>query len=475
MSFTELETHIKSGKRCHLVGVGGISVSALAELLHGMGVPVSGSDSTKSSITDKVQALGIDVTIGHKASNVDGAGCIIRTAAVREDNVEIKAARELGIPVFERAQAWGCIMSKYENAVCVAGVHGKTSTTSMLTHVLLAAETDPTIMIGGILPVLGSGYRVGKGDVIALESCEYYNSFHNFCPTVAVVLNVDADHLDFFPDLDALICSFSKFASLVPESGCIVCNGDDMNTMEALVPLGRELLTFGFGKTRMYEPELNNDESGAVPIRVRGVNVDSAGRSPSMDVLYDGKPLCKIMLQIPGVHNLRNALAVVAVALELGLPIRAIEEGLFSYKGVGRRFEYKGNVNDADVYDDYAHHPSELQATLDAVETLGYNRVILAFQPHTFSRTKSLFHDFVSELSRPDYTFLAPIYSAREIDDRSISSDVLAEAVDGAKCLGSFEEIADEIRAIARPGDIILTAGAGDVHKVGEMLSEETF
>ena len=474
MSFTELEAHIKSGERCHLVGIGGISVSALAEMLHSMGVPVSGSDSSRSEITDKMQALGIDVTIGHRASNVTGAGCVIRTAAVRGDNIEIKTARELGVPVFERAQAWGYIMSKYKNAICVAGVHGKTSTTSMLTHVLLTAETDPTIMIGGILPVLGSGYRVGKGDVIALESCEYYNSFHNFCPTVAVVLNVDADHLDFFKDIDELIYSFSKFASLVPEDGHIVCNGDDVNTMEALVPLGRELLTFGFGKTRMYEPELESDELGVVPIRVRGINVNSAGRNPTMDVLYDGEPLCKITLQIPGVHNLRNSLAVVAAAFALGIPVKAIVDGLYSYKGVGRRFEHKGSINGADVYDDYAHHPSELQATLDAIETLGYERVILAFQPHTFSRTKALFNEFVSELSRPDFTFLAPIYSAREIDDRSISSDVLADAVPGACCRGSFQEIVDDIKAIARPGDIVLTAGAGDIYKVGEMLVEKS-
>jgi UDP-N-acetylmuramate--alanine ligase len=401
---------------------------------------------------------------------VDGAGCIIRTAAVREDNVEIKAARERGIPVFERAQAWGYIMSKYKNAVCVAGVHGKTSTTSMLTHVLLAAQLDPTIMIGGMLPVLNAGYRVGKGDVIALESCEYYNSFHNFCPTVAVVLNVDADHLDFFQNLDDLINSFRKFASLVPDDGYIVCNGDDKNTMEALVPLGRDLLTFGFCETGLYALKYDSSSVIEVPIRVRGVNINSAGRNPSMDVLLDGKPLCKITLQIPGAHNLRNALAAVTASLALGIPVKDIEDGLYSYEGVGRRFEFKGKINGADVYDDYAHHPSELRATLNAVSTLGYERIILAFQPHTFSRTKALFDDFVTELSRPEFTFLAPIYSAREKDDRSISSDVLAAAVPNARCLGSLKEIADEIEAIARPGDIILTAGAGDIYKVGDML-----
>jgi UDP-N-acetylmuramate--alanine ligase len=325
-------------------------------------------------------------------------------------------------------------------------------------------------MIGGTLPILKSGYRVGNGNIIALESCEYYNSFHNFCPTVAVILNVDADHLDFFHDLDDLKNSFRKFASLVPSTGHIVCNGDDANTMQALVPLKRNLFTFGFSETGLFTPNDENSKPIEIPIRVRGVNVDSAGRNPSMDVLYDGKPLCKIKLQIPGSHNLRNALAAATASLALGIPVTDIESGLFSYKGVGRRFEYKGNINGADVYDDYAHHPSELKATLNAISTLGYKRIILAFQPHTFSRTKALFSEFVIELSRPDYTFLAPIYSAREKDDRTISSDVLAGAVPNANCLGSLQEIADCIEAIARPGDIILTAGAGDIYKVGEML-----
>ena len=471
MSLTELEEHFKSGKRCHLIGIGGISVSALAEVLYDMGIPLTGSDVNESKIINKIRNLGIDVTIGHNAENVRGAGYIIRTAAVRSDNVEIKAAMELGIPVFERAEAWGYIMSKYKNAVCIAGVHGKTSTTSMLTHVLLEAELDPTIMIGGNLPVLGSGYRVGKGNVIALESCEYYNSFHKFCPTIAAVLNVDADHLDFFQDIDDLIHSFRKFASLVPENGYIICNGDDVNTMEALVPLERELFTFGFGISRASANKSGSYTNGTTPIRVRGVKVKSIGRNPSMEVLLDSEPFCKITLQVPGVHNLRNALATTAIAIAMGIPSGIIEKGLYDYTGVGRRFEFKGKINGADVYDDYAHHPSELRATLNAISTLGYERIILAFQPHTFSRTKALFYDFVTELSRPDYTYLAPIYSAREKDDKSISSDVLASAVHGACCLPSMKEIADDIEAIAKPGDIILTAGAGDIYKVGNILT----
>ena len=471
MGFSELESNIKSGKRCHLIGIGGVSVSALAEVLLGLGLPVTGSDSSESKTIEKLRKLGIPITIGHKKENLINVDFIIRTAAVRENNIEIETALDLGIPVFERAEVWGYIMSKYKNAICVSGVHGKTSTTSMITHVLLEAGLDPTVMIGGNLPILNSGYRLGKGDVIALESCEYYNSFHFFRPTIAVILNVDADHLDFFSGIDELIHSFRKFASLVPEDGFIVCNGDDANTVEALIPLKRNLLTFGFGQTIVYTPNISDPDLRETPIRIRGVNFKSIGRNPSMDVLYDNKPLCKITLQIPGVHNLRNALAAVAVSIAMGIDVDSIEKGLYSYKGVSRRFDFKCKINGADVYDDYAHHPSELRATLNAASTLGYERIILVFQPHTFSRTKALFYDFVTELSRPDLTYLAPIYSAREIDDLSISSDVLAGAIHGARCIKSMQEIADDIKKIARPGDIIITAGAGDIYKVGDILA----
>ena len=455
MTESGFETHVNSGERCHLVGIGGVSMSPLAEILCGMGVFVTGSDMNDSPAVDRLRAMGIDVTIGHFAETVRGAGFIIRTAAARDDNAEIAAARGLGIPVFERAEAWGHIMRGYKNAVCIAGAHGKTTTTSMLTHILLAAQRDPTIMIGGTLPSLGSGYRVGGGDVIVLESCEYYNSFHSFSPTVAVILNVDADHLDFFRDLDDLKSSFMKFASLVPKDGYIVCNGDDANTMDALAPLGRELFTFGLG---------------AGILRVRGVNAHAEGRTSSIDVLYDGEPFCRLTLQIPGLHNLKNALAATAAAIILGIPVLAIKDGLHGYTGVGRRFEFKGTFNGADVYDDYAHHPGELHALLDAVSALGYRRVILAFQPHTFSRTKALFGDFVSELSRPDLTFLAEIYAAREKNNIGITSGDLASAVSGARCYPSLSALAGAVAAAAGKGDIVLTVGAGDIYKVGEDL-----
>jgi len=437
-------------------------MSPLAEILHDMGITVTGSDLNESTAVCDLRELGISIAIGHHADNVSGAGYIIRTAAAREDNAEIKAAREQGIPVFERAQAWGHIMRGYKDAICISGTHGKTTTTSMVSHILLAADIDPTIMIGGTLPVLESGCHVGKGDIIVLESCEYYNSFHKFHPTIAVILNIDTDHLDFFNDLDGLKNSFNKFASLVPDSGYIVCNGDDENTMDALTRLNRRLITFGF-----------NDASKKLnaPVNVRGINIDPAGRNPVMDVLYNGDPVCRIKLQIPGMHNLKNALAATAACLCIGIEPKIIEEGLYGYTGVGRRFEYKGSFNGADVYDDYAHHPRELSALLDMITTLGvYKRVILAFQPHTYSRTKALFSDFVKELKRPDVVFLAEIYAARESNDITISSSDLANAVPGARCIPKFSELIDELSEAARDGDIVLTVGAGDIFKVGEDL-----
>jgi len=462
MSAEKIEQFIESGKNCHLVGIGGVSMSSLAEILHGMGIKVTGSDITENQAINELRSLGIKITIEHSADNIGDADYIIRTAAAREDNTEIISARKRDIPVFERAQAWGYIMRKYKDAICISGVHGKTTTTSMVSHILLAADADPTMMIGGTLPVLESGCRVGKGDIIVVESCEYCNSFHNFYPTVAVILNVDADHLDFFKDLEDIKNSFCKFASLVPAGGHIVCNGDDENTMDALLPIGRDLLTFGFCETA-YGSDL--------PMRVQGVNISVSGRTPSMDVLFDGKPVCKIRLQIPGMHNLVNALAATAACLSIGISPTAIEEGLFSYTGVGRRFEYKGSFNGADVYDDYAHHPCELHALLDAVDALNaYRRVILAFQPHTYTRTKALFSDFAKELKRPDVVFLAEIYAARESNDIGISSSELADAVPGAKYVSGFPELVEQVGSIARDGDIVLTVGAGDIFKVGETL-----
>ena len=449
----KIQDYICPGKRAHLVGVGGVSMSPLAQVLHGAGVVVTGSDMHESAEVAHLRTLGIPVTIGHLPQSVAGADCVIRTAAVHDDNPEIAAARAAGIPVFERAQAWGALMRHYENALCVAGTHGKTTTTSMCAHIFLAAQRDPSIMIGGVLPALGAGHRVGHGDTIILESCEYCNSFLSFFPTVAVILNVDADHLDFFKDLEDVKHSFRRFAELVPETGFVVADRDDANTMDALAGLDRSTITFGL-------------EDGDV----HAADLTWHGGFADFDAMVNGQCYAHVSLSVPGVHNVRNALAACAAAHCLGIPAAAVEEGLRAFHGAGRRFEKKGEFHGAMVYDDYAHHPHELQALLTTAKGLGYQRIICAFQPHTYSRTHELFHDFVEVLKLPDITLLAEIYAARETNTLGISSNDLAREIPGSIYCPTLADVTEQLRRLAQPGDLILTVGAGDIYQAGEAL-----
>ncbi len=449
---TSIQPYIVPGRRVHLAGIGGVSMSPLAEVLHGMGLAVQGSDQSGSPAVDHLRAQGISVHVGHEASDIEGAEFLIRTAAIHDDNPEIAAARAQGIPVFERAEAWGAIMRQYENAVCIAGTHGKTTTTSMTTHIFMAAQADPTVMIGGTLPMLHSGYRVGRGDTIILESCEYCNSFLHFFPTVAVVLNVEADHLDFFKDLDDIKRSFRRFAQLTPPDGRIVVNADDEGAMDALK--GLPLFTFGC-------------REGA---DCQARDLTWHGGRPDFDVVVDGKVYTHLSLRVAGLHNVYNALAAASAAYVLGIPSKAVRQGLEGFFGAGRRFELKGQYNGARVYDDYAHHPAELHALLEMAQSLGCERVICAFQPHTYTRTKVLFDDFVRELQLADLVILTDIYAAREQNTIGISSRDLAERIPGALYCPSLPEAAEKLRELAQPGDLIVTAGAGDIYTVGEML-----
>lgn len=452
---TGFEKYLLPTKKGHLIGVGGVSMSPLAEVLNGMGLIISGSDMNESEKTEHLRSMGVTVKIGHNADNLSSdTDFIVRTAAVHDDNPEIIAAHEMGIPIFERTQAWGAIMRDYTNALCISGTHGKTTTTSMSTHILMAAQRDPTVMIGGTLPLLQAGHRVGKGDTIVLESCEYYNSFHAFSPTIAVVLNIEADHLDFFKDLEDVKASFRTFASLVPENGYIVANLDDKNTMDALEPLNRELVTFGLSdKADVYAE-----------------NIERIGAQTEFDVMHKGVLFTHVSLRVPGLHNVKNALAATAAAICLGVDPTAVTYGLAGFTGAGRRFEFKGKYNGADVYDDYAHHPGELKALVDAVEPLGYKRIIVVFQPHTYTRTNALFDDFVEQLRRPDISYLAEIYAAREKNTLGISSANLSKKIPNSRFFASFDEIEKSLQETAVPGDIILTVGAGDVYKLGERL-----
>ena len=439
---------IQPGRWVHLVGIGGVSMRPLGLVLQGMGLTVTGSDMNSSVSTDELIAHGIHVEIGHRAENIQGAECIIRTAAAHNDNPEIQAARAAGIPIFERAQAWGVIMQAYKHAICISGTHGKTTATSMMTHILMAAQWDPTVMIGGYLPMLHAGHRVGHGDAIVMESCEYCDSFLNFCPTLAVILNIEADHLDYFKDLKDIEDSFHQFAELATD--CIIANGDDANTVEALE--GMKYITFGF-----EEKDL-----------VRAVNVSQDFHH--FDVECDGKFYCHLDLKVPGRHNVLNALAAAAAAWRLGIGGEAVQRGLATFTGADRRMQFKGKFNGADVYDDYAHHPGELAATIDAVRSMGYERIVVAFQPHTYTRTHALFQDFVRELKKPDLVVLAEIYAARERNTVGISSRDIQQQIPGAVYCETLPEVTEVLRSIAQPGDIILTVGAGDIYRAGEAL-----
>ena len=451
---TKIQHFITPGRRVHLSGIGGVSMCPLAEVLHGMGLVVQGSDMRDSPIVEHLRSLGISVAVGHTAQDIEGAEFLIRTAAIHDDNPEIAAAHQKGIPVFERAEAWGAIMQRYENAICIAGTHGKTTTTAMTTHIFMAAQADPTVMIGGTLPMLHSGYRVGKGDTIILESCEYCNSFLYFFPTVAVVLNIDADHLDFFKDLDDIKHSFRRFAQLVPADGKIVANADDANAMDALK--GLPLFTFGLDH----------------PADCRGENLTWNHGLPSFDIVIDGKLYTSLSLHTAGRHNVLNALAAAAAAYVLGIPGEAVKAGLEAFSGAGRRFEYKGEYNGAKIYDDYAHHPGELHALLTAARSMGYQRVICAFQPHTYSRTKALFDDFVRELRTVDQVVLAEIFAARETNTIGISSADLAAEIPGSIFCPTLQDVTAQLKKLAQPGDLILTVGAGDIYTAGEALMQ---
>ena len=451
----EFENYMSPGRKGHLIGIGGVSMSSLAEVLQGMGITITGSDMNDNLNVKGVRSHGIEVFIGHRAENIgDDVEFVVRTAAVHDDNPEIAAARERGIPVFERTQAWGAISRDYNNALCISGTHGKTTTTSMCTHILMAADKDPTVMIGGTLPLLNAGHRVGHGNTIVMEACEYYNSFLSFHPTVAVVLNIEEDHLDFFKDIEDIKNSFRQFASRVPEDGCIVANADDANTMDAIKGLDRRVITFGL------TPDAD----------VYAENIRFVDTNAEFDIMYKGRLFTDVTLHVPGMHNVKNALAATAACICLGVRPLAVKYGLAGFNGAGRRFEFKGKFNGAEVYDDYAHHPGELKALLDTVESLHYQRVILAFQPHTYSRTEALFDDFVKQLKRPDVLMLAEIFAAREKNTIGISSADLAEKVEGSFFYPTFDELEAALRVSARPGDIILTVGAGDIYKVGESL-----
>ena len=438
----KITEYLTPGHHVHLVGIGGVSMRPLGLVLKGMGMEVTGSDMNASVSTDELIEQGIPVAIGHRAENIEGADCIIRTAAAHNDNPEIAAARAAGIPVFERAQAWGEIMKSYHNAICVSGTHGKTTTTSMVTHILMEADMDPTVMIGGYLPLLHAGHRVGHGDTIVLESCEYCDSFLNFFPTLAIVLNVEADHLDYFKDLADIQKSFHKFASLATFG--VVANGDDPHTVQAME--GIDYVSFGLGEGN----------------RIHAANMHPDWRH--FDVICDGKYYCHLDMGVLGRHNAMNALAASAAAWMMGIPGETVSKGIQSFHGAGRRMEFKGKFNGADVYDDYAHHPDELRQSIASVRALYPRRKLtVAFQPHLYSRTRDFADEFADALSAADEVILIDLYPAREQPIPGISSKTIFDKVKCAqKRMISKEDFVETMKM--SNFEVLLTAGAGDLN-----------
>lgn len=452
-----LKTYISKKSKIHLIGIGGVSMSALGELLASKGVPVTGSDRQSSDTTKKLEGLGITIVYAHLPENVGGAALVIRTAAVHDDNPEIVRAHELGIPVMERAEAWGELMLDYENVICLAGTHGKTTTTSMMTMIAIEAALDPTVMVGSHLPAIDGTLRVGGNKYFVAESCEYCNSFLKFHPTVAVVLNVEEDHLDFFSGIDDIIASFHSFCALTPQTGLLVLNGDDENALRCAQGLERTIYTFGTTAQSRVFAENITDENGYF----------------RFDVRVDGVHYARVALSVPGYHNMMNALACCAVSHFMGVSGEAAAQGLARFTGSSRRFQKIGTMAcGACVVDDYAHHPSEMKATFAAAQKMNFDRILCVFQPHTFSRTKALFPDFIDALKDCDAVVLAPIYAAREQNRSGVSSRDLEKALPNAVALQEFDEIEAYLRKHARRGDLVLTMGAGNINEIAYSIVE---
>ncbi len=441
----------------HFVGIGGISMSGLAEILLKKGYRISGSDVAESHITKRLRDLGATVFIGHAAANADGADLTVYTAAVRQDNPELVFCAARQIPCIERATLLGSLMRDYRHSICVAGTHGKTTTTSMLSHVLLAAGKDPTITLGGELDLIGGNIRAGGGEYFLTEACEYHCSFLEFFPTVAVITNVEADHLDFFEGMDQIKEAFAAFAALAgPEGYAVVC-GDDENAMECVAEANAKVITYGISASNAITPEALTYHA-------------SYGE---FDVTYHGEK-CHISLNVPGQHNVLNALACFAVGEALGLDGDGIARGLTDFAGVHRRFEKKGVLGEAVLIDDYAHHPTEIKATLSTAREMTAGRVIVAFQPHTYTRTMMLLDEFAQAFDDADRIIVTDIYAAREKDNGLIhAKDLagrLAERGRNVEYISSFDEIARRLSQLVRPGDIVITMGAGSIYEAGELM-----
>ena len=450
----DIDNLLQSVKRIHFIGIGGSGMCPLAEILHSEGYRLSGSDNNPSDTLDRIKALGIPVEMGQRAENIGDAEMVVYTAALLPDNPELVAAKESGVPTFERAELFGAISRLYKTCIGVCGTHGKTTTTSMLTQMLLEAGLDPSAVIGGKLPKIGANGRVGKSDTFVCEACEFKDTFLHLSPSVAVILNIDEDHMDYFKTMENLIHSFHTFAKMARDA--VVYNGDDANTCRALEGVtGKTLVSFGFCETNDWRAENLSVEHGAYD---------------AFDVVHNGVTLGRVTLSVPGRHNVLNALAAFAAAELAGAAFAAAKKGLEAFGGAGRRFENLGTYRGITFVDDYAHHPAELRVTLEAAMQMGYRRVWALFQPFTYSRTYMLMDEFAEVLRIPDRCVVTRIMGSRERNTYGVTAEQLAEKIPGCICVQTFDEAADAILREAEAGDLVLTLGCGDIYKAAKVM-----
>ena len=447
---------ISKNAHIHFIGIGGISMSGLAMIALQNGYKVTGSDRSRSHITDKLSDMGAKIYEGHDEKNIDGADLCVHTAAVKMDNPEMAAAARKNIRLIDRAEFLGAIMKNYNHAVGVSGTHGKTTTTSMLAHALINADLDPTISVGGELDIIGGNIRTGGSEYFVTEACEYTNSFLKFYPTIALITNIEEDHLDFFTGgITQIRESFRQFAELTRNKGSVVALGSDKNIRIALEGSDLDITTYGMTDEYDYYPK----------------NIVYRAGYPSFDVYKNGEMICHLNLNVPGDHNILNSLATIAVCELMGADIEKSAKGIEAFKGTHRRFERKGEVNGAIVLDDYAHHPTEIKATLKAAKEFPHNKIMCIFQPHTYSRTRTLWNEFVAAFGDADELILTHIYAAREKYDGVTDPQKLAKEIQetgvNAKYIDDFDDIAKYVKENAQEGDIVFTMGAGDVTEIG--------
>lgn len=439
-------------KRIHFVGIGGSGMCPLAEILFSEGFTITGSDCNESDTLDRIKAMGIKVFDCHKEENIQGADLVVYTAAVKKDNPELVASFEQNIPCIERSVMLGLVTKRYNRSIAVAGTHGKTSTTAMISQILIGSGFDPSAIIGGKLPAIGGNSYVGQSDIIVCEACEYVDTFLQLHPYLSVVLNIDADHLDYFKNLDNIKASFKKFSKQT--SHAIIYCGDDENSVETFKDANIKKITFGICEGCDY----------------RALNIISNGMNQSFELYYKNDFITKIRLVVPGKHNIMNALAASAAAHSLGATGKEISDNLEKFTGVHRRFEVLGVSKGITVADDFAHHPTELTAVLTSAMSMGFRKVWAIFQPHTYSRTAILLDEFAKALSIPDEVIISEILAVRETNTYNIYSKDLGEKIKGSHCIDTFEDITDFILKNAKEGDLVLTMGGGNVYRCANMI-----